>query len=77
MKFILTMEDNPTTGELDVKGEVEGAQDNQLPTGAQIMYAYMSQHMPQITSAAQDWFRGELIARVSKAKDEVATDVGP
>ena len=69
MKATITFEDN--NGTVNVTGQVEGVAPDALPSGAQIMYAYMNSHIEQITSDAQEWFRTELVQRVAAGKDEV------
>lgn len=63
----MTIEDQED-GTINVQGAVEGVQDDSLPSGAQIMFAYMQTHMDEITVSAQEWFRNELIVRVSADK---------
>ncbi|MFZ8887327.1 MAG: hypothetical protein ACO200_10685 [Steroidobacteraceae bacterium] len=69
MKAIITFEDHDDT--VHVTGQVEAAPADMLPTGAQIMYAYMNSHIEQITADAQEWFRTELVLRAAAGKDEV------
>lgn len=71
MKATIVFEDNLMTGEVDVSGSVDGLAPEALPSGAQIMFAYMNTHMAKICSDAQEWFRTELVSRVAASKDEV------
>ena len=64
MKATLVFEDN--NGSVDITGTVDGLADDALPSGAQIMYAYMNTHIEQITEEAQRWFKDELTARIPK-----------
>jgi hypothetical protein len=68
MKCTITITDNPTTGEVDIEGEVDAPEEGQLPTGAHIMYAYINAHMGEIVQAAQVWFREGIVRRVADSK---------
>lgn len=71
MKAVITITDTPDGSSIEVMGQVEGAPEDALPSGAHIMYAYLNAHMDEITEKAQLWFREELIQRVAVIKDEV------
>jgi hypothetical protein len=64
VKATLVFEDN--NGSVDITGTVDGLADDALPSGAQIMFAYMNTHIEQITEEAQSWFKDELTARIPK-----------
>lgn len=71
----LTIADNLDTGEVDIQGNLSDLPtEDALPTGAQIMFAYMSQHMLQISEQAQDWFRSGMLKNLADANEVVIHD---
>jgi hypothetical protein len=71
----LTMTDNETTGEVSFEGALsEPVSPEALPTGAQIMFAYFSAHMPQLAEQAQEWFREGLVKNLAAMKEEIIHD---
>lgn len=63
--------DNPTTGEVDFEGRLEGQPEGQLPTGSAIIFAYLNTHIASITQDAQFWFREELVKAAAKNAPEI------
>lgn len=66
MRATIIFEDNLDTGAVDITGTVDGLPPDAMPSGAQIMFAYMNTHVEEISLKAQAWFKTELTSRVSK-----------
>jgi hypothetical protein len=73
MKAVITFTDNEN-GSVDIEGQVEPPVEGQLPTGAQILFAYCNTHIEEIVDAAQIWFRDGMVKKLVKDKEVVIDD---
>jgi len=66
VRATIVFEDNLDTGAVDITGTVDGLPPDTMPSGAQIMFAYMNTHVEEICQNAQVWFKTEMFSRVPK-----------